>query len=544
MLKRLLFFMQISLALLALPSLALGHDEEIDSAPKETRAKLEQSKEAKIASIHAAIKKVDASYTKQDDIWLDKYDSYTKYNAIESEIEDLKEELDEVKDVRHNRLKVNAIKHQIETLMLQQRLLGKHKDSPFIDLITPPKLPKAPKITNPIAIIAGLNYKKEINSIAASYNKNTDALNHTLNLTDKKYSLLLSLKGLDDSKGRVQATEKISIMRIELESAQFLLHTSIKLFNKEVAEANTEVNGLIATQVTKLVYIGIAIFISILIAFTLKLAIRKYVHGNDKIYTSSKAINFLNILTILLILMFSYMENVTYLVAFIGFASAGLAVAMKDLFMSIIGWFVIVLGGSIHVGDRIRVTKQGDTYIGDVLDISVLRITISEDITLQTVDVSRRAGRVIFIPNNYVFTTMLVNYTHGGVYTVWDGIDFFITFDSNYKKAMSIANEVATTYSKGYTAIAKTTLLKLRDRYSFKSINTEPRIYSFLSRTGVQISLWYETNAYSLLTMRSAISSEILDRFLLEEDIFIAYNTTKLVKTRGDGFLTKLKWDE
>ena len=38
----------------------------------------------------------------------------------------------------------------------------------------------------------------------------------------------------------------------------------------------------------------------------------------------------------MLILLFAYMENVSYLVAIVGFASAGLAIAMKDLFMSVL----------------------------------------------------------------------------------------------------------------------------------------------------------------------------------------------------------------
>jgi len=46
------------------------------------------------------------------------------------------------------------------------------------------------------------------------------------------------------------------------------------------------------------------------------------------------------------------------------------------------------------------------------LDISLLRMTILEDITLTSIMHNRRAGRIIFIPNNYIFTHMIANYTH------------------------------------------------------------------------------------------------------------------------------------
>jgi len=184
---------------------------------------------------------------------------------------------------------------------------------------------------------------------------------------------------------------------------------------------------------------------------------------------------------LILILFFNYIENVSYLVTILGFASAGIAIAMKDWFMSIFGWLVIVLGGSMNVGDRVRVDKDGMLYVGDILDISLLRITILEDITLTTYLHNRRAGRIIFIPNNYVFTNMIANYTHVSFKTVWDGIDITVTFDSNHRTAMHIAKEIARKYSKGYTDITRTQLNKLRNRYSLKNTNVEA-VHLFVRR--------------------------------------------------------------
>jgi small-conductance mechanosensitive channel len=215
-------------------------------------------------------------------------------------------------------------------------------------------------------------------------------------------------------------------------------------------------------------------------------------------------------------------------VTILGFASAGIAIAMKDWFMSILGWLVIVFGGSIHVGDRIRVDMDGMKYVGDVLDISLLRITILEDITLTSIMQNRRAGRIIFVPNNYIFTRMIANYTHHSLKTVWDGVKITITFDSNHKKAMHLVKEITKKYSKGYTDITRKQLNKLRQHYSLKNTNVEPRIYSFIEPHGIDIEAWYLTNAYGTLTLRSVISTEIIDAFKEEDDITIAYPTQKL----------------
>ena len=162
------------------------------------------------------------------------------------------------------------------------------------------------------------------------------------------------------------------------------------------------------------------------------------------------------------------------------------------------------------------------------MDISLLRMTILEDITLTSIRQNRRAGRIMFIPNNYIFTNMIANYTHRSLKTVWDGIKITITFDSNHKKAMHLAKEITKKYSKGYTDITRKQLNKLRNQYNLKNTNVEPRIFSFIESNGLDIEAWYLTNAYATLTLRSTISTEIVDAFNREEDITIAYPTQKL----------------
>ncbi len=222
------------------------------------------------------------------------------------------------------------------------------------------------------------------------------------------------------------------------------------------------------------------------------------------------------------------MDNASHLVTFLGFASAGIAIALKDWFMSMFGWIAIMTSGSIHVGDRIKVTKNGMEIVGDVLDISLLKIAVREDITLTSYTVSRRTGRVVFIPNNYIFTEMIANYTFDGLRTVWDGIDINITFESNHKKALEIAKKIATNHAKGYTDLTKKRLQKLRTKYVLRSANPEPRVFTFVEPYGIRVSTWYYTNSYATLALRSVISMEILEAFKAEDDIKLSYPTQTL----------------
>jgi small-conductance mechanosensitive channel len=144
---------------------------------------------------------------------------------------------------------------------------------------------------------------------------------------------------------------------------------------------------------------------------------------------------------------------------------------------------------------------------------------------LTTYKLNRRAGRIIFIPNNFIFTSIISNYSHSGLRTVWDGIDITVTFDSNIPKATHLVTEIVKKYSKGYTDITRKQLNTLRSKYNLTNTNIEPRVFSFIEPNGINISSWYQTNAFATLKLRSTISTEIVDTFNKEDDIHIAYPT-------------------
>jgi small-conductance mechanosensitive channel len=307
-----------------------------------------------------------------------------------------------------------------------------------------------------------------------------------------------------------------------------IFKTTQNVYTKKIDEIKLKLQNEIKREIEKAIHIGAIILFFILFILMVKYLVRRYMSDNDRFYTINKALNVTFFTLMLFTLLFAYIENVSYLVTILGFASAGIAIAMKDWFMSLMGWFVIIIGGAVHVGDRVKFVRGNVEYVGDIIDISLLRMTIQEDITLTTLMKNRRAGRILFVPNNFIFTDMVANYTHAGLKTVWDGIDFMVTFDSNISKATSIAKEVTKKYSKGYTEITRKQLNKLRSQYSVKNTNVEPRIFSFIDTNGMRISAWYHTNAYATLTLRSTISTEIIERIQAEEDIHLAYPTQSI----------------
>ncbi len=470
------------------------------------------------------------SQISDENVWIKSYASYLTSLEVKRNLDTIKKR---IKWLSKN-AKTPSDMDELTGLMSKESILTSQinklkgdSSAPFSKLITPPKIDEVPTIANPFEIFTGLSLVKTIDANFEDYKKRKENLNTLIILLRKELELYKKLAELNPQKYK----KEIKTKQTELERFERALDTmnvTLDVYQKRLEIAKISINKGIQKQIYRLARIGIAVLFVFLIFFLLKLIVKKYITDNERFYMANKIITFTNFTIILLILFFNYIDNVSYLVTILGFASAGIAIAMKDWFMSILGWLVIVFGGSIHVGDRIRVDMDGMKYVGDVLDISLLRITILEDITLTSIMQNRRAGRIIFVPNNYIFTRMIANYTHHSLKTVWDGVKITITFDSNHKKAMHLVKEITKKYSKGYTDITRKQLNKLRQHYSLKNTNVEPRIYSFIEPYGLDIEAWYLTNAYGTLTLRSVISTEIIDAFKAEDDITIAYPTQKL----------------
>ncbi len=511
---------------------SLTHAEVSDTNQTQTDFDKQQLIAQKIRDYKQSLKTIQSQIS-DENMWTKSYSSYLTSLDVKQNLEAIKKRIKYLS--KHS--KKAADKDELIGLISKENILASQIDklkgtgssAPFSDLITPPNIDKVPEIHNPFDILTGLSTIKTLNANLEEYKKKRESLVDLIDELKQEnqiYKKILQLQ--PDNKLYAQIYKEKQTQLEMFERALDTMNVTMDVYQKRLDIAKININKGIETQVYRLMKMGTAILFVFFIFFLLKLVVKKYITDNERFYMANKIITFTNFTIIILILFFNYIENASYLVTILGFASAGIAIAMKDWFMSILGWLVIVFGGSIHVGDRIRVDMEGMKYVGDVLDISLLRMTILEDITLTSIMHNRRAGRIIFIPNNYVFTKMIANYTHNSLKTVWDGVKITITFDSNHKKAMHLVKEITKKFSKGYTDITRKQLNKLRQHYNLKNTNVEPRIYSFIESNGIDIEAWYLTNAYATLTLRSVISTEILDAFKEADDITIAYPTQKL----------------
>ena len=489
---------------------------------------IKEEKRLKTETLNNKIESINKKLN--EDILLKRYGNYIAYRQISQELHLLEEEYKTI--VGKKGEKFDEFEYQVGNKIRIKKneleLISEYKDSPIGNLINPPEIELNDAITNPFGIINAFSYIKKLEFNKERFKKLYNDITKLTALLEEKIVFHLELYEIEPDEAIRTKIEFLTQQKKDFNIVLDIVSTTSNVYSRKIEQVILETQSQISNQIEKSSKIIIAIVILFVISFLIKLILKRYFFQNENYYMVNKIINFVIVFIALILLIFSYIDNVSYMVTILGFASAGIAIALKDWFMSIFGWMVIVTSGSIHVGDRIKVQKDGIEVVGDVLDISLFKITIREDITLTTYMKNRRTGRIFFIPNNYIFSELIANYTHGDLRTVWDGIDITITFDSNYKKAQHLAKEILKQYSKGYTDITRKQLSKMRSKYSLRATGVEPRVYTFVEPYGIVISSWYLTNSYAALALRSTISPEILDAFMKEPDIKIAYPTQSI----------------
>ena len=219
-------------------------------------------------------------------------------------------------------------------------------------------------------------------------------------------------------------------------------------------------------------------------------------------------------------------DDLTMVAATLGVVSAALVISLQDVCTSMFGWFVIMLGGKFGVGDRLEV----DGARGDVIDIQLLRTTLLEINGWLGVD--QPTGRVIVLPNNFIFKTKVFNFTHGHPY-IWGKIDVTVTFSTPVATATSLLMRVLTEETREEFAAAQLAANVMKKRYGVDDATYQPKLYTTLGDHGITFSLFYVTHYRSSSTLRNRINRRLISELETHPQVQLAFHTLNLLHSQN-----------
>lgn len=218
-----------------------------------------------------------------------------------------------------------------------------------------------------------------------------------------------------------------------------------------------------------------------------------------------------------------WFEGLQSLATFLGLLSAGLAIALKDPVTDFAGWIFIVWRKPLDVGDRIQI---GDVK-GDVIDIRVFKFTVLE--IGNWVHADQSTGRVVHIPNHKVFSDSLANYTSDFEF-IWNELEVLVTFESDWKKAKTILQEIADERLEDSVEQAKGQVRRAKKSYLIHYSYLTPIVYTDIQESGVCLTIRHLSNPRRRRGLSERIWEDILQEFADHDDIELAYPTMRIYK--------------
>ena len=215
------------------------------------------------------------------------------------------------------------------------------------------------------------------------------------------------------------------------------------------------------------------------------------------------------------------------LATFLGLASAGIAIALREIIANVAGWFYIILRRPFSLGDRIELSGVR----GDVVDIRVLGFSLMEVGNWVAADQS--TGRIVHVPNGKVFSEYVANYTSGTRH-IWEEVAVLVTFESDWRAAKEVIEEILKTVVDDAEEL---TSMRREDahRYLIYQGISSPIVYTSVEESGVLLTARFPVSPRQRRSSVQCVWEGILDAFAERENIDFAYPTTRFYDNSSEG---------
>src|ERR1700719_630836 len=206
------------------------------------------------------------------------------------------------------------------------------------------------------------------------------------------------------------------------------------------------------------------------------------------------------------VLILGFVSEFSSLATFAGFVTAGIAVGLQTVLLSVAAYFFVVGRYGIHVGDRVSVSG----VTGDVIDISLVRFYLME-LAGTGIDLFP-PGRVVVFSNSVLFqaTTPLFKQIPGTEYA-WHEVVFNLVPGGNHKLAQEKLFQAVTSvhdqYREGFER--QRGLVERRIEVQLKTPSPETRLQ--FGDTGLELLVRYPVEIRNESVTDEQVTRKVLE---------------------------------
>ncbi|MGA3230879.1 MAG: mechanosensitive ion channel domain-containing protein, partial [Candidatus Binatus sp.] len=231
-------------------------------------------------------------------------------------------------------------------------------------------------------------------------------------------------------------------------------------------------------------------------------------------------------LIVLVVVLINFSDEIGSAATVVGFAAAGIAVALQNVILSIAGYFFLIGRFGIKAGDRVQI--GGVT--GDVIDIGLVKLSLMELGGAGTHH--EPTGRVAVFSNAIVFQPSGNFFKQApGTSFVWNEVRLTLAPNIDYRLAEKRLLEVVDEVFARYRDRVMRDYRHLERDLNIMLETPKPQSRLYLSKAGLEIVIRYPAETYSAPQITDEISRRVLDAIDREPSLRLAPQGTANIES-------------
>jgi len=222
-------------------------------------------------------------------------------------------------------------------------------------------------------------------------------------------------------------------------------------------------------------------------------------------------------LVILLVTAFGFANEIGSLATFAGLLTAGIAVALQNVILAVVGYFMLIGKFGIGVGDRVQVAD----VTGKVVEIGLMRLHVLE-LTGVGTD-AQPTGRMVAFSNSIAFQTAAGLFKQvPGTSFLWRESNFTLAADSDYRvveqRLLAAIDAVFLEFKANFELIGH----QMEEKLTSITVGPlTPRLRFRLTNAGLQVILRFPVERRLAEEMDDRLTREILKAIEMEPKLKI-----------------------
>jgi len=212
------------------------------------------------------------------------------------------------------------------------------------------------------------------------------------------------------------------------------------------------------------------------------------------------AVQAVGVALILLVILGAPQQTTTFL----GLATAGITVAMKDFIVAFFGWFVLMGKNGLRVGDLVEI----DGVAGEVVEINLLRTILLE--TGNWTDTGHPTGRKVAFVNSYAIEGHFFNFTTSGQW-MWDELLITVPQNQDPYPLLEAIQTTVTKQTETNAVAAEKEWKNAASNYKVSSVSAAPSVNLRPTSAGVEVHVRYIARAQERSAIRARLNQALVE---------------------------------